>query len=228
MYVRFSPSPHLVKSLRFRLDGTVFHVVLPGEYIMGGKLGQKRLGEIDKLPEELTTGAGETRYQQVQPLIFVIGGGGGGETASALRNSDLINPNAFRLKHDRPGVVSLALSVGPACLAFFSSQNEAMSLYSRTPWFFLCFCKTHAHTHTHSLSLSLCVCDLCSSERSFSARGAAQDRVSHHNRPRTRACSRWRKHRDRKVVNGYAMYVSGTPCSLARKSKGRVYHMGII
>jgi len=62
------------------LKNTVFSRVLPGEYIMAGQQGAYRMGQVDAAKANLAS------------------------------NPDLTSPSAFRLRHLRPGTLSLALA----------------------------------------------------------------------------------------------------------------------
>lgn len=90
------------------LEGTLFHKVVKGSYVMAGKQGSRRMGELSPSWSEL-----------LLPSSSRSNGGSSGSSSSPPpppsqtppSNPDLLSPSSFGgpLRHSRPGTLSLAL-----------------------------------------------------------------------------------------------------------------------
>ena len=107
------------------LDGTLVHKVVRGSYIMAGKQGSRRMGELSPAWSELLrppssssgiSGGSGGSGGSSSGGGSVGGSGGSGASSSSPppappSNPDLLSPSSFGgpLRHSRPGTLSLAL-----------------------------------------------------------------------------------------------------------------------
>lgn len=91
------------------LDGTLFHKVIRGSYLMGGKQGSRRMGELSPAWSELLPSSPSSSSPSSSSSNNPSSSS---PTPPPPSNPDLLSPASFGgpLRHSRPGTLSLALA----------------------------------------------------------------------------------------------------------------------
>ena len=93
------------------LDGTLFHKVIEGSYVMAGKQGSRRMGELSPAWSELLPGGSGSSPGAPPPPSPSSSSSSSSSPPPPSSNPDLLSPSSFEgpLRHSRPGTLSLAL-----------------------------------------------------------------------------------------------------------------------
>ena len=104
------------------LDGTLIHKVLKGEFLMGGKQGSRRMGELSPAWSELLPSPSPSQSPSSNSGSSANSGGSSSTPPPPPSNPDLLSPASFGgpLRHARPGTLSLALAA--------SDEDDAVRL----------------------------------------------------------------------------------------------------